>query len=48
MTPEAKAKANVLVSGDRDLLTRAVEFNKTSGCRIVGLDTVFSILNKAP
>jgi len=32
-------KAQVLVSGDRDLLALAVEFKKLSGCRIVNLDT---------
>lgn len=32
-------KAQVLVSGDRDLLLLAVELKKLSGCRIVNLDT---------
>ncbi len=32
-------KAQMLVSGDKDLLALAVEFRKTSGCRIVDLDT---------
>ncbi len=32
-------KAQVLVSGDRDLLVLAVEFEKLGGCRIVNLDT---------
>lgn len=40
--------ADLLVSGDRDLLAMAVEFNETSGCRIVGLDAFFSILTDAP
>lgn len=31
--------AQVLVSGDRDLLVLAVEFEKIGGCRIVKLDT---------
>jgi len=41
-------KANLLVSGDRDLLALAVEFNQASGCRIVSLDSFFSVLNIAP
>ena len=32
-------KAQVLVSGDQDLLVLAVEFEKLCGCRIVNLDT---------
>ncbi len=32
-------KAQVLVSGDRDLLVLAVEFEKFCGCRILNLDT---------
>jgi len=32
-------KAKVLVSGDRDLLALAKEFERTSGCPIVNLDT---------
>ena len=40
--------ADLLVSGDRDLLTLAVEFNEAKVCRIVSLDTFFSILNNAP
>ena len=32
-------KAHMLVSGDRDLLALAVEFERASGCRIVSLDT---------
>jgi putative PIN family toxin of toxin-antitoxin system len=32
-------KAQMLVSGDKDLLALTVEFEKTRGCRIVNLDT---------
>ena len=32
-------KAHMLVSGDRDLLALAFEFERASGCRIVSLDT---------
>ena len=32
-------KAQILVSGDRDLLVLAVEFEKLCGCRILNLDT---------
>ena len=32
-------KAQMLVSGDKDLLALAVDFEKTSGCRILNLDT---------
>lgn len=32
-------KAQVLVSGDRDLLALAAEFENSSGCRIVDLNT---------
>ena len=32
-------KAQVLVSGDRDLLALADEFEKTCGCQILSLDT---------
>ncbi len=32
-------KAQMLVSGDKDLLALAVEFDKTRGCRIVNLET---------
>jgi putative PIN family toxin of toxin-antitoxin system len=34
-------KAEVLVSGDRDLLALADEFKKTCACPIVSLDTFF-------
>ena len=34
-------KAQLLVSGDRDLLALAVEFEKAGGCRIVHLDAFF-------
>ena len=34
-------KAQVLVSGDRDLLAIAAEFEQASGCPILTLDTLF-------
>ena len=36
-------KAQVLVSGDRDLLAVADEFERTSGCPIVNLDTFLRV-----
>ena len=35
-------KAQILVSGDKDPLALAVEFEKTSGCQIVNLDAFFN------